>query len=143
MADTLTLLGICIGEIKGLYEGNNFEENTEYISNVTARIFRASAYINSIFTAAFLGLDRYVVVRLQYNTISTKVRLILVLCFIWIVSIVLAGIQWVNVKTHADYHLHLFVTLSLLSITASTFILSVLKYTRAARKRHMNNIQKR
>ena len=145
VADTLTLLVICTGAIKGLYEDNNFEENTEGIFNVTARIFRASAYINSIFTTAFLGFDRYVAVRcsLQYETILTKVRVALILCFIWIVSIVLAVIQWVNAETHADYHLHLFLTLSLLSITTSAFILSVSKYTSAVRKRHMNNIKKR
>ena len=145
VADTLTLLVICIGAIKGLYEDNNFEENTEGIFNVTARIFGVSAYINSILTTAFLGLDRYAAVKcsLQYETILTKVRAVLILCFIWIVSIVLAGIQWVNVKTHADYHLHLFVTLSLLSITTSAFILSVSKYTITVRKQHMDNIQKR
>ena len=68
VADTLTLLVICIGAIKGLYGDNNFEENTEGIFNVTARIFGVSAYINSILTTAFLGLDRYAAVKcsLQY-----------------------------------------------------------------------------
>ena len=145
VADTLTLLVICIGAIKGLYEGHNFEGDTEDNFNVAARIFGTSAYINSIFTTTFLGFDRYVAVRcsLQYETVLTKVRVVLVLCFTWIVSIVLAGIQWINVKTHADYHLHLFVTLSLLSTAGSIFILSVSKYTSAVRKRHMNSIQKR
>ena len=145
MADTLTLLLLCIGAIQGLHEDNNFEENTEGVFNITGRIVATSSYINSLFTTAFLSFDRYIAVRwsLQYEAILTKVKVILVLCFIWIVSILLGGIQWVNVNTYADYHLHIFITLSLLNTTTSTLILVVSKYTDAVRKQHMNNIQKR
>ena len=145
VADTLTLLVICIGAIKRLFEDNNIEKNTEDIFNVTARIIGSSAYINSIFTTAFLGFDRYVAVRcsLRYETILTKMKVFLFLFCIWIVSIILAGIQWVNVNTYSDYHLHLFVTLPPLSFITLALVLSVSKYPNAVRKRHMNNIQKR
>ena len=104
MVDSLTLLLLCLGAIKGLHEDINFDENVESPVNVTARIIATSAYINSLFTTAFLSFDRYIAV------ILTKVRVILVLCFIWIVSILLSGIQWINVKTYAGYHLHIFIT---------------------------------
>ena len=145
MPDTLMLLLLCIGAIEGLQEDINFEENIEDVLHIIARIITTSSYINSLFTTVFLSFDRYIAVRwsLQYEAILTKVKVILVTCFIWIVSILLGGIQWVNVKTYADYHLHIFVTLSLLNITKSTFILSVAKYTNAVRKQHMTNIQKR
>ena len=86
-----------------------------------------SAYINSIFTTAFLGFDRYVAVRysLRYETILTKMKVFLFLFCIWIVSIIPAGIQWVNVNTFSDYHLHLLITLSSLSFTTSDLVLSV------------------
>ena len=118
MADTLTLLLLCIGAIQGLHEGINFEENTEDVLPITVRIIATSSYINSLFTTVFLSFDRYTAVRwsLQYETLLTKVKVILVLCFIWIVSILLSGIQWVNVKTYADYHLHIFITLSMLNV---------------------------
>ena len=145
MADTLTLLLLCIGVIQGLHEDINFEENTEDVLHIIARIITTSSYINSLFATVFLSFDRYIAVRwsLRYEAILTKVKVILALCFIWIVSILLGGIQWVNVKTYADYHLHIFITSSLLNITTSTFILSVAKYTNAVRKQHMTNIQKR
>ena len=145
MVDSLTLLLLCLGAIKGLHEDINFDENVESPVNVTARIIATSAYINSLFTTAFLSFDRYIAVRwsLRHETILTKVRVTLVLCFIWIVSILLSGIQWINVKTYADYHLHIFITSSFLKVTTSTFILSASKYTNAVRKQHMTNIRKR
>ena len=86
MVDSLTLLLLCLGAIKGLHEDINFDENVESPVNLTARIIATSAYINSFFTTVFLSFDRYVAVRwsLQYETILTKVRVILVLCFIWL-----------------------------------------------------------
>ena len=35
MADTLTLLLLCIGAIQGLHEGINFEENTDDVLPIT------------------------------------------------------------------------------------------------------------
>ena len=86
MVDSLTLLLLCLGAIKGLHEDINFDENVESPVNLTARIIATSAYINSLFTTVFLSFDRYIAVRwsLQYETILTKVRVILVLCFIWL-----------------------------------------------------------
>ena len=86
-----------------------------------------SAYINSIFTTAFVGFDRYVAVRysLRYETILKKMKVFSVLFCIWIVSIIPAGIQWVNVNTFSDNHLHLLTTLSSLSFTTSDLVLSV------------------
>ena len=62
---------------------------------------------------------------LRYETILTKMKVFLFLFCIWIVSIIPAGIQWVNVNTFSDYHLHLLITLSSLSFTTSDLVLSV------------------
>ena len=49
VVDTLTLLVLCIGAIKRLFQDNNIEENTEDIFNITVGIIGTSSASDYMF----------------------------------------------------------------------------------------------
>ena len=78
--------------------------NNFYIN--TFRIAIIIAHLSSLLTRTLSVGDRFLAVKfsLEYNSKITKIRLMIVLFMIWLLSITIAILPWVNVATLVDYH---------------------------------------
>lgn len=138
VVDTITLVFAIIGFITRFVTGaENF--------NLIRVIFGVSAFFNSLLTTAFLAIDRYIAVRysLRYETMLTNRRMFFILAFIWLLSSLRIGLQWIDVPTNTDFWRRLFIILPVLCIPLSTLLLGLSRYTNNIRKSYIKEIEKR
>ena len=79
------------------------------VNNFYINTFRTAiiiAHLSSLLTRTLSVGDRFLAVKfsLEYNSKITKIRLMIVLFMIWLLSITIAILPWVNVATLVDYH---------------------------------------
>ena len=103
------------------------------------------AHINSLLTTAFLSIDRYIAVEYSifYHNVLTVQWMFCVLIALWLLSVVIAGIQWLNDQIYFHYHRNRIILSILFRTIVSTVLLSIAKYTNNARKRHTRAIEER
>ena len=65
-----------------------------------------------------------------------------VLIALWLLSVVIAGIQWLNDQIYFHYHRNRIILSILFRTIVSTVLLSIAKYTNNARKRHTRAIER-
>ena len=138
VVDTITLVFAIIGFITRFVTGaENF--------NLIRVTFGVSAFFNSLLTTAFLAIDRYIAVRysLRYETMLTNRRMFFILAFIWLLSSLTTGLQWIDVPTDTDFWRRLFIILPVLCIPLSTLLLGLSRYTNNIRKSYIKEIEKR
>ena len=138
VVDTITLVFAIIGFITRFVTGaENF--------NLIRVTFGVSAFFNSLLTTAFLAIDRYIAVRysLRYETMLTNRRMFFILAFIWLLSSLTIGLQWIDVPTDTDFWRRLFIILPVLYIPLSTLLLGLSRYTNNIRKSYIKEIEKR
>lgn len=138
VVDTITLVFAIIGFITRFVTGaENF--------NLIIVTFGVSAFFNSLLTTAFLAIDRYIAVRysLRYETMLTNRRMFFILAFIWLLSSLAIGLQWIDVPTDTDFWRRLFIILPVLCIPLSTLLLGLSRYTNNIRKSYIKEIEKR
>ena len=138
VVDTITLVFAIIGFITRFVTGaENF--------NLIIVTFGVSAFFNSLLTTAFLAIDRYIAVRysLRYETILTNRRMFFILAFIWLLSSLTIGLQWIDLPTDTDFWRRLFIILPVLCIPLSTLLLGLSRYTNNIRKSYIKEIEKR
>ena len=138
VVDTITLVFAIIGFITRFVTGaENF--------NLIIVTFGVSAFFNSLLTTAFLAIDRYIAVRysLRYETMLTNRRMFFILAFIWLLSSLTIGLQWIDVPTDTDFWRRLFIILPVLCIPLSTLLLGLSRYTNNIRKSYIKEIEKR
>ena len=138
VVDTITLVFAIIGFITRFVTGaENF--------NLIIVTFGVSAFFNSLLTTAFLAIDRYIAVRysLRYETMLTNRRMFFILAFIWLLSSLTIGLQWIDVPTDTDFWRRLFIILPVLCIPLSILLLGLSRYTNNIRKSYIKEIEKR
>ena len=138
VVDIITLVLAITGFITRLFTGaENF--------NLIRVTFGGSTFFNSLLTTVFLAVDRYIAVRysLHYETMLTKRRMFLVLAFIWILSSLTTGLQWIDVPIDTDFFRRVFIILTVLCIPLSTLLLGLSRHTNNIRKSHIKEIEKR
>lgn len=138
VVDTITLVFAIIGFITRFVTGaENF--------NLIRVTFGVSAFFNSLLTTAFLAIDRYIAVRysLRYETMLTNRRMFFILAFIWLLSSLTTGLQWIDGPTDTDFWRRLFIILPVLCIPLSTLLLGLSRYTNNIRKSYIKEIEKR
>ena len=103
------------------------------------------AHISSLCTTVFLAVDRYTAVKysLQYHLILTPKRIFLILSLIWLSSITISALLWINTSDYERFLYRKNVILIVLRLSLSMFLLATSKYTDVIRKRHIREIEKR
>lgn len=137
VVDTITLVFAIIGFITRFVTGaENF--------NLIRVTFGVSAFFNSLLTTAFLAIDRYIAVRysLRYETMLTNRRMFFILAFIWLLSSLTTGLQWIDVPTDTDFWRRLFIILPVLCIPLSTLLLGLSRYTNNIRKSYIKELRR-
>ena len=66
-----------------------------------------------------------------------------VLIALWLLSVVIAGIQWLNDQIYFHYHRNRIILSILFRTIVSTVLLSIAKYTNNVRKRHIRTMEER
>ena len=96
MANIVTLQIVSSGIIYSLLEGCAVEEDMINVAWSTGGTATTIAHINSLLTTAFLSIDRYTAVKygIYYQNALTMPRMFYDLVSLWVLSIIVAGIQW-------------------------------------------------
>ena len=145
LADIITLFISCFATVISLKDDVKFEENLNSLSGIIFNTIGYGATMNSIFSTALLAIDRYIAVKytLKYQTILTEKKIILLLVFLWIISLIIPGITSIIASNHDEYqHISAIIFINL-RLVVSASLLGLSKYTHLVRKRHMKNIRKR
>lgn len=146
VADIITLLMLIIMVFKII-----FRVSAESVENqistffVIPKVIGLASHISSLLTLAFLAFDRYIAVQhiLSYQKILTKKRMIIIMVTIWLFSLSISGINWINVSIYFEYHRNLFITLTVFRVVTSVLLLTLSKHTNIMRKKHMNQIKRK
>ena len=146
VADIITLLMLIIMVFKII-----FHVSAESVENqistffVIPKVIGLASHISSLLTLAFLAFDRYIAVQhsLSYQKILTKKRMIIIMVTIWLFSLSISGMNWINVSIYFEYHRNLFITLTVFRVITSVLLLTLSKHTNIMRKKHMNQIKRK
>lgn len=146
VADIITLLMLIIMVFKII-----FHVSAESVENqirtffVIPKVIGLASHISSLLTLAFLAFDRYIAVQhiLSYQKILTKKRMIIIMVTIWLFSLSISGMNWINVSIYFEYHRNLFITLTVFRVVTSVLLLTLSKHTNIMRKKHMNQIKRK
>lgn len=146
VADIITLLMLIIMVFKII-----FHVSVESVENqirtffVIPKVIGLASHISSLLTLAFLAFDRYIAVQhiLSYQKILTKKRMIIIMVTIWLFSLSISGMNWINVSIYFEYHRNLFITLTVFRVVTSVLLLTLSKHTNIMRKKHMNQIKRK
>ena len=120
----------------------------EVMSNIvwsTRGTVTTIAHINLILTTAFLSVDRYIAVKykIHYQNILTVSRMFYVLTSLWVLSILVAGIPWLNVKVFHQFYRNRLIASILFQSMVSVLLLSRSKYANIIRNQHIRKIEER
>ena len=143
VTNTVFLLNVFIGIVSNLFDDSVFTENNGNLLGVIIRSVAMCTHVTSLLTTAFLAIDRYIAVKhcLRYQSILTTKRMTFIVVVMWLVAVLLTGIQWINVSQPFDFRRNNFKTVTCLRIVISVLLLSVSKITTATRKMHMGKIE--
>ena len=99
VADIILPSGMCMGLLQVLLR--NDVKNNLYINTIRTAIM--TAHLSSLLTVSLSAGDRFMAVKFswEYNSKMTKSMLLIVLFMIWLLSITIAVLHWVNVATLA------------------------------------------
>ena len=141
ITNIVTLLMLSFGILYSLLVGIIIEDDTKNIFLSCAGTATTIAHINS----AFLSIDRYIAVKhnIHYQNILTVPRMLYVLFAIWVLSIVVAGIQWLSVQSYFQFYRNRLIISTIFRTVVSVILLSISKYTNNIRKRHIRAIERR
>ena len=143
VADIITLLMLASIVIRGIFQNYHIPLDIEVnIHFIVPRVIGLASRISSLLTLVFLAFDRFIAVQysLKYQAILTKKRMLVVLVAIWLFSLTISGINWINVSIYFEYHHNLFITLTVIRVIISVLLLTLSKYTKMLRKKQINNI---
>ena len=145
ITNIVTLLMVIFGIIYSLSDGVPIKDDKMNIASSIVGTVTTITHINSMLTAAFLSIDRYIAVKhsIHYQNILTVLRMFYVLIAIRVLSTVVAGIQWLNVRIYFHYYRNKLITLIPSRALVSVALLSISKYTNNIRKRHIRAIEGR
>ena len=145
ITNIVTLLMVIFGIIYSLSDGVPIKDDKMNIASSIVGTVTTITHINSLLTTAFLSIDRYIAVKrsIHYQNILTVSRMFYVLIAIWVLSTVVAGIQWLNVRIYFHYYRNKLITLIPSRTLVSVVLLSISKYTNNIRKRHIRAIEGR
>ena len=143
VTNTVFLLNVFIGIVSNLFDDSLFTESNGNLLGVIIRSVAMCTHVTSLLTTAFLAIDRYIAVKhcLRYQSILTTKRMTFIVVVIWLVAVLLTGIQWINVSQPFDFRRNNFKTVTCLRIVISVLLLIVSKVTTATRKMHMEKIE--
>ena len=143
VADIITLLMLASIVIRGIFQNYHIPLDTKVNTPfIVPRVIGLASRITSLLTLVFLAFDRYIAVEysLKYQAILTKKRLVVVLVVIWLFSLTISGVNWIDVSIHFEHHRNLFITLTVIRVIISVLLIALSKYTKMLRKKHINNI---
>ena len=146
VADIITLLMLIIMVFKIiLHDSSEFAENQISTFFVMPKVIGLASHISSLLTLAFLAFDRYIAVQhsLSYPKILTKKKMIITMVTIWLFSLSISGMNWINVSIYFEYHRNLFITLTIFRVITSALLLTLSRHTNMMRKKHMNQIKRK
>ena len=146
VADIITLLMLIIMVLQLiLYDSSKSIENQISIFFVIPNIIGVASHISSLLTLAFLAFDRYIAVQhsLSYQKVLTKKKMIIIMVTIWLFSLSISGMNWINVSIFFEYHRNLFITLTVFRVITSVLLLILSKHTNMMRKKQMNQIKRK
>lgn len=146
VADIITLLMLIIMVFKIiLHDSSEFVENQISTFFVMPKVIGLASHISSLLTLAFLAFDRYIAVQhsLSYPKILTKKKMIITVVTIWLFSMSISGMNWINVSIYFEYHRNLFITLTIFRVITSVLLLTLSRHTNMMRKKHMNQIKRK
>ena len=146
VADIITLLMLIIMVFQLiLYDSSKSIENQISIFFVIPNIIGVASHISSLLTLAFLAFDRYIAVQhsLSYQKVLTKKKMIIIMVTIWLFSLSISGMNWINVSIFFEYHRNLFITLTVFRVITSVLLLILSKHTNMMRKKQMNQIKRK
>ena len=146
VADIITLLMLIIMVFKIiLHDSSEFVENQISTFFVMPKVIGLASHISSLLTLAFLAFDRYIAVQhsLSYPKILTKKKMIITMITIWLFSMSISGMNWINVSIYFEYHRNLFITLTIFRVITSVLLLTLSRHTNMMRKKHMNQIKRK
>ena len=145
ITNIVTLLMVIFGIMYSLLVGIPIEDDTKNIFLSSLGTVTTIAHVNSLLTTAFLSIDRYIAVKhsIHYQNILTVPRMLYVLFAIWVLSIVVAGIQWLSVQTYFQFYRNRLIISTIFRTVVSVLLLSISKYTNNIRKRHIRAIERR
>ena len=143
VADIITLLMLASIVIRRIFRNYHITLDTEVnTSFIVPRVIGLASRISSLLTLVFLAFDRYIAVQysLKYQAVLTKKRMVVILVVIWLFSLTISGMNWINVSIYFEHHRNLFITLTVIRLIISVLLITLSKYTKMLRKQHMNNI---
>ena len=142
-ANTLLFLCILFAIIRKFLDENVLRENNGDVFSLIIRSLAMATHVSSLLTTAILAIDRFIAVQfcLRYQLIVTTRRIIWSFLATWLLSVILTGVQWVNVSQTFDFRRNNFITLTCLQVVISVLLLSLSRYTQLTRKRHMKKIK--
>ena len=145
VANTLLFLCILFAIIQKFLDENVLRKNNNDIFSLIIRSLAMATHVSSLLTTAILAIDRFIAVRycLRYQLTVTTMRIIWSFLATWLVSVIITGVQWVNVSQTFDFRRNNFITLTCLQLVISVLLLSLSRYTQLTRKRHMRRINVR
>ena len=129
ITNIVILLMVIFGITYSLFDGSPIEDDKMNIASSIVGTVTTITHINSLLTTAFLSIDRYIAVKhsIHYQNILTVPRMFYILIAIWVLSIVVAGVQWLHVQIYFHYYRNKLITLILFRTVVSVLLLSISK----------------
>lgn len=145
VGDVVTLFVISAIVVNGFIVGKLIESAIDDYFFIVGRTMLIIAHFYSLFTLVLLAVDRHIAVTfsLEYENLMTGKRLICGLTILWVLSITVAGVQWINVTDLTDLLCHRRITLIIVRTNVSALLLIMSKYTQLRRTKHMKKIRER
>ena len=143
VANTLHFLCMLFAVIRKLLDENVLRENNDDVFSLIMKSLAMSTYVSSLLITGILVVDRFIAMKycLRYQLILTKRRIIWSFLATWLVSVILTGVQWVNVSQLFDFRRKNFITLTCLRVVMFVLLLTLSRYTQLTRKKHMKKIK--
>lgn len=143
VANTLHFLCMFFAVIRKFLDENVLRENNDYLFSLIMKSLAMSTHVSSLLTTGILAIDRFIAVKycLRYQLILTTRRIIWGFLATWLLSVILTGVQWVNISQSFDFRRNSFITFTCLRVVMSVLLLSLSRYTQLTRKRHMKKIK--
>ena len=145
VGDIATLFVILAVVVNGFIVGKLTESAIDDYFFIVGRTILIIAHFYSLFTLVLLAVDRHIAVTfsLEYENMMSGKRLICVLTVLWVLSIGVTGVQWINVTDLADLLYHRRITLILVRTNVSVLLLIMSKCTQLRRTKHIKKIRER
>lgn len=145
VGDIVTLFVISAVVINAFIVGKLIESVLDDYFFIVGRTILIIVHFYSLFTLVLLAVDRYIAVKfsLEYENMMRGSRLICGLTILWVLSIAIAGFQWINVTNLSDLLYHRRIILILVRSNVSVLLLIMSKYTQLRRIKHMKKIKER